>query len=164
MQEKHKPTVLTRGRRSGIIQEKIRLYNIHNETDVDVFTAEEIEAAMQSSPIGRNASKYFTDAGLSLEMNYDLNAPDGTMGWLYGRDITVFVANHSDATEISQTIVHEIAHHQFGWTDTQENEVNCMIYDYLHAHETISDRMIAEIVADVRREYDYLPEGNLYGY
>ena len=162
---KHKPTVLTRGRKSGTIQEKIRLYNIHNKTNVGVFTAEEIEAAMQSSPIGRNASKYFTEAGMSLEMNYDHNVQSWMMGYVSdGKTITVNVANHSDALEVSQTIVHEIAHRQFGWINTQEDEVNCMIYDYLHRHQTISDQKIAEIVECVRELYDDLPEGNLYGY
>lgn len=50
------------------------------------------------------------------------------------------------------------------YINTQEDEVNCMIYDYLHRHETISDQKIAEIVECVRELYDDLPEGNLYGY
>lgn len=156
--------VLTSSDESGKINKKIHFYNIHEQSENGLFTEEEIESAMKSSPIGKNASQYFTDAGLSLEMNYDLNAPEAELGRIIGKNITIFVANHSDALEVSQTLVHEIAHYQFKWNETQEDEINCMIYDYLHRHETISDNMIAEIVRGVKVEYSDLPEGDLYGY
>lgn len=164
LQEKHKPTVLTNGSRSGIIQEKIRLYNIHNETDVGVFTAEEIEATMQSSPIGRSTMHYIEFEGMSIEMNYDLNVPDWLCGSISGRQVSINVKNHSNATEVTETIIHEIAHHRFSWNKTQEDEVNCRIYEYLHTHDTISDTKISEIVSFVKSEYDDFPEGDLYGY
>lgn len=161
LQAKKDLTILSE---NGKINQKIHFYNIHEQSDNGLFTTEEIEAAMQTSPIGKNASNYFTDAGLSLEMNYDINAPAGIYGFIIGRNITVYAVNHADALEVSQTLVHEIAHHQFGWNKTQEDEINCMIYDYLHTHETISNSMIKEIVKGVKEEYSGLPEGNLYGF
>lgn len=148
---------------NDIINKKIRFYSINEETN-DIYTEEEIEAEMQKSPIGQYISDCVTDDGFSIEMNYDTNAPLNECGYVKGRNITVYTINHANATEIAETIIHEVAHEKFNWLDNQEDEVNCRIYEYLHSHETISNEKIQEIVDEVKEYYSFLPEGDLYGY
>ena len=66
--------------------------------------------------------------------------------------------------EVVETIVHETAHKQFDWQYTQEDEINCRIYEYLSTHDKITEQKIHEIVDFVREYYSDFPEGNLYGY
>lgn len=129
-----------------------------------MFTAEEIENALKTSPIGLSTIRYIESEGMLVEMNYDTNAPDWLCGSISGRNVLINVCNHSNANEVAETIVHEIAHRRFSWNKTQEDEVNCRIYEYLHTHETISDAKISEIVSFVKSEYDNFIEGDLYGY
>ena len=149
---------------SGIINNKIRTYNIHSNSNSRVYSTEELESAMCSSPLGSSMSDYIEQEGLSIEMNYDDNAPQNILGWISGKDISINVVNHKDAYDVSQTIVHECAHRRFNWDTTMEDEINCMIYDYLHIHESISQDAIKEIVSFVKSEYSDLPKGVLYGY
>lgn len=148
---------------SSIINKKIRFYSINEEYD-NLYTEEEIEAEMQKSPIGRYISECVENDGYSIEMNYDVNAPLYECGTIYGKNISVNVINHSDAADIAETIIHETAHKKFNWDVTQEDEVNCRIYEYLHSHETISEDEIKSIVDFVREKYSEDPEGDLYGY
>ena len=148
---------------SSIINKKIRFYSINEEYD-NLYTEEEIEAEMQKSPIGRYISECVENDGYSIEMNYDANAPLYECGTIYGKNISVNVINHSDAADIAETIIHETAHKKFNWDVTQEDEVNCRIYEYLHSHETISEDEIKSIVDFVREKYSEDPEGDLYGY
>lgn len=149
--------------KNDIINKKIRFYSINEEYD-DIYTEEEIEAEMQKSPIGRYISECVENYGYSIEMNYDVNAPIGECGFNDGRNVSINVINHNDASEIAETIIHEVAHDKFSWTDTQEGEINCRIYEYLHSHKTISNDTIKEIVEFVKENYSYFPEGDLYGY
>ena len=148
---------------SGIINKKIRFYSINEEYD-NLYTEEEIEAEMQKSPIGQYLSECVENDGYSIEMNYDVNAPLYECGTINGKNISVNVINHSDAADIAETIIHETAHKKFNWDVTQEDEVNCRIYEYLHSHETISEDEIKSIVDFVRENYSEDPEGDLYGY
>lgn len=162
----HLPKRLTPGAESGTISLKIRhrLMNFYEDEFYSPYTSSEIEKELQSSPIGRYVSHWIEHDGYFISMNYDENAPQNICGEVRDKSITVYPRNHDNAQEISETIIHEFAHEKFGWVDTQENEVNCRIYEYLHSHETISDEQIAEIVRFVREQYGDLPEGDLYGY
>lgn len=148
---------------SGIINKKIRFYSINEESD-NIYTEEEIEAEMQKSPIGQYISECVEYDGYSIEMNYDVNAPLYECGTVNGKNISVNVINHFDAADIAGTIIHEVAHKKFNWDVTQEDEVNCRIYEYLHSHKTISESKIKSIVDYVRENYSEDPEGDLYGY
>lgn len=148
---------------SGIINNKLsdRIIDIHAEND-NTYPFDEIENAVISSPIGRSTAKYVEENGLSITINYDADAPIGVCGEIEDRYITVYAINHNNAQEISETIVHEVSHRQYNWRKTQEDEVNCMLMEYLHTHEDISDEKIKEFIDFVRENYSYLPEGNLY--
>lgn len=148
---------------SGIINNKLsdRIIDTHAEND-NTYPLDEIENAVISSPIGRSTAKYVEENGLSITINYDADAPIGVCGEIEDRYITVYAINHNNAQEISETIVHEVSHRQYNWRKTQEDEVNCMLMEYLHTHEDISDEKIKEFIDFVRENYSYLPEGNLY--
>lgn len=148
---------------SGIINNKLsdRIIDTHAEND-NTYPLDEIENAVISSPIGRSTAKYVEENGLSITINYDADAPIGVCGEIEDRYITVYAINHNNAQEISDTIVHEVSHRQYNWRKTQEDEVNCMLMEYLHTHEDISDEKIKEFIDFVRENYSYLPEGNLY--
>lgn len=151
---------------SGIINKKLsdRIYNIHNETDNGVFEKKDIEKNMLSSPIGRYTNQYIENEGISIEMNYDLNQSDDIDGFIIGKNISINATRHIDVNHVSETIIHETAHRQFSWNETQEDEINCRIYEYLHSHEEISNNKIQEIVDFVRQKYSEYPKGDLYGY
>lgn len=163
--EKHLK-VLTNDDESDRMELKIkhRMMNFYDEDFYNPYTSDEIEEELQSSPIGRYVSHWIEYDGYSIEMNYDKNAPKNLCGEIRDKRITVYPRNHDNAQEISETIIHEFAHEKFEWVDTQENEVNCRIYEYLHSHDTISKDQISEIVKFVKEEYSELPEGDLYGY
>lgn len=144
--------------------ESDRMMNFCDKYFYNPYTSDEIEEELQSSPIGRYVSHWIEYDGYLFEMNYDKNAPKNLCGSIRDKRITVYPRNHDNAREISETIIHEFAHEKFEWVDTQENEVNCRIYEYLHSHDTISKDQISEIVKFVREEYSDLPEGDLYGY
>lgn len=154
---------LTNDENSGKINKKIHFYSINEESD-NIYTEEEIEAEMQKSPIGRYISECVENDGYLIEMDYDINAPIDECGFNDGKNISINAINHNDASEIAETIIHEVAHDKFSWTDTQEGEINCRIYEYLHSHKTISNETIKEIVEFVKENYSYFPEGDLYGY
>lgn len=151
---------------SGIINKKLsdRMYNINNEISNEIFEFSDIESELSTSSVGRHTMKYIEDNGLSVEMNYDINQPDDLEGFIIGKQISVNAAHHRDETHVAETIIHECAHRQFNWNETQEDEVNCRIYEYLHSHEEISDNKIQEIVNFVRGNYSGDAEGDLYGY
>lgn len=160
---------LTNDQRNGIINidqgnHKIRFYSINVDYENTIYTEEEIEEQLQKSPVGRYISKCIEDDGYSVEMNYDTNVPLNLCGFVKGKHVSVNAINHSNSSEIAETIIHEVAHEKFSWVDTQEGEVNCRIYEYLHSHETISEEKVSEMVNEVREYYSYLPEGDLYGY
>ena len=157
---------LTKLVESGRINAKIkhRMMNFYDEDFYNPYTSDEIEEELQFSPIGRYVSHWIEYDGYSIEMNYDKNASKNLCGEIRDKRITVYPRNHDNAQEISETIIHEFAHEKFEWVDTQENEVNCRIYEYLHSHDTISKDQISEIVKFVKEEYSELPEGDLYGY
>lgn len=140
---------------SGIIRKKLsdRMYNIHNETEYGIFEFSDIEDEMSKSTVGRHTMKYIEDEGLDVEMNYDLNQPDDLDGYIIGKQICVNAAHHIDETHVAETIIHECAHRQFNWVNTQEDEVNCRLYEYFHAHKTVSENTIREIVDFVRQNY-----------
>lgn len=160
------PETLDNSGESGIIDEKItyRMMNIYDEDALNPYTSEEIEKELQSSSIGRYVSHHIEYDGYSITMNYDENAPYNLCGRIHNKDIIIFPINNNDALEISETIIHEFAHEHFGWKYTQEHEVNCRIYEYLHSHNTISENQISQIVEFVKKEYSDFPEGDLYGY
>lgn len=169
IQARNMPQRLTNGQRNGIMDvdqgnHKIRFYNIHVDYEDTIYTEEEIEEQLQKSPVGRYISKCIEDDGYSVEMNYDTNVPLNLCGFVKGRHVSVNAINHSNSSEVAETIIHEVAHEKFSWVDTQEGEVNCRIYEYLHSHEAISEEKISEIVNEVREYYSYFPEGDLYGY
>ncbi len=157
---------LTNGGGSGIINKKLsdRIYNIHNDTEYGVFRNEDIENNMASSHIGRQTMRYIENEGLTVEINYDPNQSDDVDGYIIGKNIVINATRHVDVNHVSETIIHETAHRQFSWCETQEDEINCRIYEYLHSHETISNSKIREIVDFVRMNYANLPKGDLYGY
>ena len=148
---------------NGTIKKKIRFYNINEKSD-DLYTEEDIESEMQKSPIGQFISECVEHDNYSIEMNYDVDAPLYECGSVIGKNIIVNVINHSNAADVANTIIHEVAHKKFNWDVTQEDEVNCRIYEYLHSHETISESKIKSIVDFVRENYSEDPEGEFYGY
>lgn len=154
---------LTESGGSGIINKKLkdRIIDIHAESD-NTYKFDEIENAVTSSPIGKAAAEYVEKQGLTVTINYDTNAPIGLCGEIDEKYVTIYAINHNDVQEISETIIHEISHRQYNWNETQEDEVNCRLMEYLHTHESISDEKIREFVDFVRENYSYLPEGNLY--
>ena len=156
-------TSIDNNNESAILNNKIRFYSINEEMD-NIYTEEEIEAEMQKSPVGQYISNSIEHDGYSIEMNYDSNAPIDVCGINDGKTISVNVINHANATELVETIIHEVAHDKFAWSDTQEGEVNCRIYEYLHSHKNISEDKIKEIVDFVKEYYSYFPKGDLYGY
>lgn len=151
---------------SGIIKSKVsdRLINIHNDTDNGVFDFVEIENNLLLSEVGRSTAKYIEDEGMNITMNYDTNVPRKLCGEILGKNITVCAVNHYDLDSVSETIIHEICHRRFSWDVTQEDEINCRLYEHFHKHEEISDDEISKIVDFVRREYSEYPQGELYGY
>ncbi|MBQ9956468.1 MAG: hypothetical protein IJO99_02765 [Ruminococcus sp.] len=160
------PKSVDKSGESGIINKKLsdRIYNIHNDTEYGVFRNEDIENNMASSHIGRQTMRYIENEGLTVEMNYDPNQSDDVDGYIIGKNIVINATRHVDVNHVSETIIHETAHRQFSWCETQEDEINCRIYEYLHSHETISNSKIREIVDFVRVNYANLPKGDLYGY
>ena len=151
---------------SGIINKKIadRMKNENIEYENGIFEFTDIEEEMEKSPIGIYTLKYIEDEKMDITMDYDLKQPDDLCGIIVGKNIYINAAIHEDETQVAETIIHECAHRQFSWNVTQEDEINCRIYEYLHSHESISDGMIRSIVDFVRDNYSEDPEGNLYGY
>ena len=172
LREKHSLEVLTGGQKPDIINQKIsdRMLNSHVYTDDEKKLAEmgvipfnEIEDALMASPIGRHVAQYIESQNMVIELDY-ISDSNGLSGEINDPFITVYVADMRTIEEVVETIVHETAHTQFDWQHTQEDEINCRIYEYLSTHDEISEHKIREIVDFVREHYSDFPEGNLYGY
>lgn len=172
LQKKHSLEVLTGGQKPAIINQKIsdRMFNSHVYTDdekklveLGVIPFYEIEEALMASPIGRHVAQYIESQSMAIELDY-ISDSNGLSGEINDPFITVYVADMRTIEEVVETIVHETAHKQFDWQYTQEDEVNCRIYEYLSTHDEISEQKIHEIVDFVRENYSDFPEGNLYGY
>lgn len=172
LEEKHQLEVLTGGQKPDIINQKIsdRMLNSHVYTDDEKKLAEmgvipfnEIEDALMASPIGRHVAQYIESQNMVIELDY-ISDSNGLSGEINDPFITVYVADMRTIEEVVETIVHETAHTQFDWQHTQEDEINCRIYEYLSTHDEISEHKIREIVDFVRDHYSDFPEGNLYGY
>lgn len=153
---------------SGIINKKVSdrivdQYFDENARD-SLFNYEEIENELLSSSIGRDIAHFIEYDNYTIVMDYDLDADPSLMGAVYRNDIIVYAANHTTVQEVAETIIHEAAHKKYSWDETQEGEVNCRLLEWFHSHETISDKMISEIVSFVRAEYSDFPEGDMYGY
>ncbi len=158
---------LTKLDESGKINKKLsdRMTNENvNSKGYGIFEFSDIEKEMSSSSIGRHTLAYIESDGLSIVMNYSPYQPDDTDGYIIGTTIYINAAIHVDETHVAETIIHECAHRQFSWNETQEDEVNCRIYEYLHSHESISDDKIKSIVDFVKQHYSEDPEGDFYGY
>lgn len=153
-------------KKSGIINKKVsdRIINLFNESDNNLFIFEDIEAELLNSNVGRGVSEFIESENLYVTMNYDFDAPPDLMGDVLGNNITVYAVNHNSLQEVAETIIHEAAHKKYSWDKDQEGEINCRLLEYFHSHDAITDEQISEIVNFVKREYDYLPEGELYGY
>lgn len=164
LQAKHGLTKLDE---SGKINKKLsdRMTNENvNSNRYGIFEFSDIEKEMSSSSIGRHTLAYIESDGLSIVMDYSPYQPDDTDGYIIGTTIYINAAIHVDETHVAETIIHECAHRQFSWNETQEDEVNCRIYEYLHSHESISDDKIKSIVDFVKQHYSEDPEGDFYGY
>ena len=168
----HLPRVLTGGQKPDIINQKIsdRMYNSNVYTEdekelaeIGVIPFHEIEDALMASPIGRHVAQYIESQNMVIELDYTLDS-NGLSGEINDPFITVYVADMRTIEEVVETIVHETAHKQFDWQYTQEDEINCRIYEYLSTHDEISEQKIHEIVDFVQEHYSDFPEGNLYGY
>ena len=158
---------LTKLDESGKINKKLsdRMTNENvNSNGYGIFEFSDIEKEMSSSSIGRHTLAYIESDGLSIVMDYSPYQPDDTDGYIIGTTIYINAAIHVDETHVAETIIHECAHRQFSWNETQEDEVNCRIYEYLHSHESISDDNIKSIVDFVKQHYSEDPEGDFYGY
>ena len=132
------------------------------ESNETAYSAEEIDEAMTSSPIGAEAAEYISENGYSVSLYYgDFG---DYAGEIYGKDIYVYPYNNKDAREISGTIIHEMCHTRYGWNRTMEDEVNCRLMEIMHLNGNVSKQEIREIVRTVRRLYPESPEGNLYGF
>lgn len=129
-----------------------------------VYSFDSIERAMKQSDIGKDCMKYVSDNGILVTMFYHPNVDPYTMGETYGKNITIYVANHTSVKEVSCTIIHEVCHIKYNWHFTQESEINCYLMERLHAAGDLDEEDIEEIVAFVKANYDNLPEGELYGY
>lgn len=158
---------LTKPARSGKINKKLtdRMTNEHvDPKGHGIFKFSDIEKEMSSSSVGKYTLSYIESEGLTIVMDYSPYQPDDTDGYIIGTTLYINAAIHVDETHVAETIIHECAHRQFSWNVTQEDEVNCRIYEYLHSHETISDTKIKSIVAFVKKKYSGDPRGDFYGY
>ncbi len=141
-----------------------RIYDIHYESDISLYDAKDISDALMSSEVGRDIVEFIEQSNMHISMNYEQNPPSDILGMVGKREITIFVNNHTTFDEVISTIIHEGAHKKFNWEHTQENEVNCYLYELLHTQSDITEKDIRFIVNFVRENYSHLPEGNLYGY
>ena len=157
---------LTYDRKRGIINKKIgyRMYDINYENGDDLFEPDAIDSELEKSNVGRYTMRYIEEKPLSVEMNYSLEQDEYEMGHIYGNTITINAPAHANEAQIAETIIHETAHKQFSWDNTQEDEINCRIYEYFHTHDSITEDKIKEIVDFVKEYYTDLPRGDLYGY
>lgn len=157
---------LTYDRKRGIINKKIgyRMYDIYYENGDDLFEPDAIDSELEKSNVGRYTMRYIEEKPLSIEMNYSLEQDEYEMGHIYGNTITINAPAHANEVQIAETIIHETAHKQFSWDNTQEDEINCRIYEYFHTHDSITEDKIKEIVNFVKEYYPDLPRGDLYGY
>ncbi len=157
---------LTYDGKRGIINKKIgyRMYDIYYENGDDLFEPDAIDSELEKSNVGRYTMRYIEEKPLSIEMNYSLEQDEYEMGHIYGNTITINAPAHANEVQIAETIIHETAHKQFSWDNTQEDEINCRIYEYFHTHDSITEDKIKEIVDFVKEYYPDLPRGDLYGY
>ena len=150
--------------RDAIINKKLRdqILDIWNESD-NTFEYEAIEKALESSSVGRAASKYIQDNGIIITMDYSLDS-DGLAGEVIGKDIQVYAAEHRTVEEVSETILHETCHLMYKWDKTQEDEVNCRLMEIFHRKGDITESDIRKTVRFVKEYYSEYLEGELYGY
>lgn len=166
LQQKRTLHMLTKLGDRDIINHKVRdhLLNVFNESEYGLFDFIDIENNLMQSDIGRIMAAYIEDDGINITMDYSLDSPENVMGWICGKDITVFAVLHEDETEVAKTIIHECAHRKYNWDENMEGEINCRLLEHFHTHESITETEIQKIVDFVRNDYSYLPEGDLYGY
>lgn len=158
---------LTFGEKSGILSYSIkdRIINMYNSSEYGVFDLEAIEDDLQSTYVGKEISLYIEKNNVYITMDYDIDIPRGYCGSTIGKnDITVYAVNHGSIREVTETIVHEASHIMFNWGGTKEAEVNCKIMEVIHSKGDITESELERIVAQVKLEYNDLPEGDLYGY
>ena len=140
------------------------MYDIYYDNSDDLFDPDDIDSELEKSEVGRCTMEYIEEEPLSIEMNYSLEQDKYEMEHIYGHTITVNAPAHTNKTQIAETIIHETAHRQFSWDNTQEDEINCRIYEYFHTHDSITEEKIKSIVDFVKKYYSDLPRGDLYGY
>lgn len=158
--------VLKNSDESGIINYKLvdRSLNINNETENAVFDIQKIENNLSKTNIGKAALDYIEQNNMYVTFNYDKNAPDGICGSIVKKDITIFPNNCEGLEDVCGTIIHETAHNQYSWKQTQEDEINCYLMELFHHKGNPSKSDITKIINFVKENYAYLPKGNLYGY
>ncbi len=152
--------------KDGIINYRLvdRSVNIHNETDNGIFDIEQIENNLSQTNIGEAALKYIEQNNMFVTMNYDLNASPGVCGEVFGRYITIYPNNCSDLDDVCGTLIHEVAHKQYDWRYTQEDEVNCYLLEEIHKRGKVTEQEIRRIVDHVKANYTHKPKGEMYGF
>lgn len=140
------------------------IFTVDQGAEYGDLTSEEVEQELKSTEIGRHTIEYLKSTGIKPIFTFEDPEIFGVRGSQYGDTIKIYIRNIHSKRVCAQTVIHEVAHIEYGIGSCQWAEAVCFAQEKKHIanKEKLSFselRYIVKLAKDNYPEYNWKKGG-----